>query len=119
MYVINNKDGTPRTMYYNAYPKKADLDDGFIPFIYFVEFKDIWNNLTIPDPIDIARDLEKGKIPEINIFLYIAGMNTMKTVKMEVRKMPSAKKVKKSNRKVKITNTHLVGIDLTKDYTPL
>jgi len=93
---ICSKDNAPKTLFHN----EMQLDIRLEP-----DFKEMWHSLKIPDETDLPRELEK------------AGLKTMEVFEKKVAKAePKLKKAKQRNRRVKITNTHLEGIDLTKDY---
>lgn len=93
--IIYSKDN-PRIIYANDKKLNVETDD---------VFKDLWHSLTVPPEEDLPKELEK------------AGLKSMEVFETKVNpKNKSKKKTKQRNRKVKITNTHLVDIDLTKDY---
>ncbi|KAI9029292.1 hypothetical protein DFJ74DRAFT_657787 [Hyaloraphidium curvatum] len=71
------------------------------------EFRDLWDNLTLPEgEDDIERELKE------------AGLKALGKDKPQNVEVQSKKKRRTGNRKMKIVNTHLedLGIDLTKDY---
>jgi len=68
------------------------------------EFQQLWTSVKIPDDIDLEKEMAKANLP---------------MMKQEARKRPGPKSRKQNKqRKVKLTNTHLQDIDLTKDFTP-
>ncbi|KAJ1965436.1 transcription factor TFIIE beta subunit, TFIIEB, Tfa2 [Dipsacomyces acuminosporus] len=93
---ITNKDGNPKHIFYNQHTLQTPVDD---------DIKRRWAELRIPDEADLAFEMEK------------AGLKQMQ-VEQRVAQTEDKKKAKQRVRKVKITNTHLVDIDLTKDYVP-
>jgi len=71
------------------------------------EFRELWDNLNVPPEADILKSLEQD------------GLQATMTEALPTKQLPNKKKGKKSratNRQTKITNTHLPGIDLSKDY---
>ncbi|KAK9723078.1 transcription factor TFIIE beta subunit, TFIIEB, Tfa2, variant 2 [Basidiobolus ranarum] len=96
VYIIRNKDDTPRILFYNDPRLNCNFD---------AEFKQMWHELRAPDETDLPAELDK------------AGLKTMEVFEKKSKSdEPKNKKSKARNRKVKITNTHLEGIDLTQDY---
>ncbi|KAI8319335.1 hypothetical protein GQ54DRAFT_265518 [Martensiomyces pterosporus] len=93
---ITNKDGHPKYIFYNQHSLQTTVDD---------DIKRRWAELRMPDEADLAFEMEK------------AGLNQMQ-VEERAAQNDDKKKAKQRTRKVKITNTHLVDIDLTKDYVP-
>ncbi|PVV04440.1 hypothetical protein BB560_001062 [Smittium megazygosporum] len=93
---INNKDGSPRIIFYNPMPERIPINS---------EFKKTWLDLKVPDETALEFEMEK------------AGLKQMMIEKRKVE-VEDSKKKKPKNRKIKITNTHLEGIDLTQDYVP-
>ncbi|KAF8755615.1 General transcription factor IIE subunit 2 [Rhizoctonia solani] len=72
------------------------------------EFIDLWNKLTVPPEADMIKALESGSSNQHRrIIFQVNGQQKKKGKKSAPRQRP-----------VKITNTHLQGIDLTKDYAP-
>ncbi|KAJ1929832.1 transcription factor TFIIE beta subunit, TFIIEB, Tfa2, partial [Linderina macrospora] len=69
------------------------------------DIKRRWAELRIPDEADLAFEMEK------------AGLRQMQ-VEERANNDDDKKKTKQRTRKFKITNTHLVDIDLTKKYVP-
>ncbi|ORX80289.1 hypothetical protein K493DRAFT_320910 [Basidiobolus meristosporus CBS 931.73] len=96
VYVIRNKDNTPRILFYNDARLNVDFD---------ADFKQMWHELRAPDETDLPAELEKAGLKTMEVFEKKAAVDDSKQ-----------KKAKARNRKVKITNTHLEGIDLTQDY---
>lgn len=76
------------------------------------EFKQLWHGLQVPNVVDLAADLENE------------GLSATRTVETVPRtQAPSGaaqrgKKGKRGNapRKFKLQNTHLKGVDLSKDF---
>ncbi|KAJ1656268.1 transcription factor TFIIE beta subunit, TFIIEB, Tfa2 [Dispira simplex] len=92
-----NKDNVPRMLYYNTHP---ELKLSVTP-----DFKTMWHELKVPDEADLAKELNRAGLKQMEVF-------EKKVIKPESK----SKRAKQRNRRVKITNTHLEGIDLTKDY---
>ncbi|GAB1522251.1 hypothetical protein RhiTH_005365 [Rhizoctonia solani] len=73
------------------------------------EFIDLWNKLTVPPEADMIKALESEG-------LQISTAES--SSKSNGQQKKKGKKSAPRQRPVKITNTHLQGIDLTKDYAP-
>jgi len=73
------------------------------------EFVDLWHSLKVPNETDLLKDLASE------------GLQATAAEASIPKTGPTKKKGKKSvhrQRQAKIINTHLAGIDLSKDYTP-
>ncbi|KAI8388061.1 uncharacterized protein BYT42DRAFT_558826 [Radiomyces spectabilis] len=95
--VIRNKDGNPRVLFFNDMQYNTLIDE---------DFKKMWADISIPDETDLPKALEN------------AGLKTMEVFEKKVITDPKPKRSKTRNKKIKITNTHLAHIDLSKDYIP-
>ncbi|KAF9919301.1 hypothetical protein BX616_009333 [Lobosporangium transversale] len=93
--VVKNKDGQPRVLFWNDQRYNTAMDP---------EFREIWHRLRIPDEIDLPKELEKAGLTHMQVF-----------DKKGPGEVPKRKQVRR-NRKMKITNTHMKGLDLTKDF---
>ncbi|KAF9360359.1 hypothetical protein BGX26_009711 [Mortierella sp. AD094] len=93
--VIRNKDGNPRVLFWNDQRYNTAMDK---------EFRDIWHSLRITDEIDLSKELQKAGLTHMQVY-----------DKKGPGEAPKRKPVRR-NRKVKITNTHMKGLDLTKDF---
>ncbi|KAF9432759.1 hypothetical protein BGZ76_010365 [Entomortierella beljakovae] len=93
--VIRNKDGNPRVLFWNDQRYNTGMDK---------EFREIWHSLRITDDLDLSKELEKAGLTHMQVY-----------DKKGPGDIPKRKPVRR-NRKVKITNTHMKGLDLTKDY---
>ncbi|KAI7828563.1 hypothetical protein BC939DRAFT_443259 [Gamsiella multidivaricata] len=93
--VVRNKDGNPRVLFWNDQRYNTAMDP---------EFRQIWHRLRIPDEIDLPKELEKAGLTHMQVF-----------DKKGPGDVPKRKQVRR-NRKMKITNTHMKGLDLTKDF---
>lgn len=95
--ILTNKDLTPRRIFYADSSIKVQMSE---------EFRTMWHNIPIPVEEELSKELEK------------AGLKTMDTftIQKPTVKAPKARRRRKVDR---ITNTHLEGIDLTKDYVPI
>jgi len=96
LVIYNKTKGTPMVIYPNDKSFNVETDE---------VFKDLWHSLKVPAAEDLSKELEKAGLKSMEV--YESKINPKNKVK---------KKSKQRNRKVKITNTHLEGIDLTKDY---
>ncbi|KAI8373973.1 hypothetical protein EDC96DRAFT_551755 [Choanephora cucurbitarum] len=95
--VVRNKDGNPRVLFYNDIEYNTPIDS---------EFKQMWSEISIPDETDLPKALEA------------AGLKTMEVFEKKVTSESKPKRSKTRNKRIKITNTHLSHIDLSKDYVP-
>ncbi|TIA93594.1 hypothetical protein E3P99_00018 [Wallemia hederae] len=102
--VLRGKDGQGmRTVFENSVKDAIEVQD---------EFRGLWHGLNVPVESEVARDLDDAGLKR-----------TSKTEVAPPAPQQAQKKRKKagsSNRRVKITNTHLQeqGIDLSKDFVP-
>ncbi|KAG0053399.1 hypothetical protein BGZ83_001165 [Gryganskiella cystojenkinii] len=93
--VVRNKDGKPRVLFWNDQRYNTAMDS---------EFRDIWHRLRIPDEMDLQKELSKAGLTQMQVY-----------DKKGPGDVPKRKPVRR-NRKMKITNTHMKGLDLTKDF---
>lgn len=86
-------------MYYNDKRLSVSLE---------LEFRNMWTALAIPDPAELANELEKGMLSNT------AGLKPAR----QVRDVVAPKQKQKTRRKTRfrLTNTHLQGVDLTQDF---
>ncbi|TIB92124.1 hypothetical protein E3Q20_00377 [Wallemia mellicola] len=102
--VLRGKDGQGmRTVFENNVKDAIEVQE---------EFRGLWHSLNVPPESEVARDLDDAGLKR-----------TSKTEVAPAVPQTAQKKRKKagsSNRRVKITNTHLQeqGIDLSKDFVP-
>ncbi|KAJ1918989.1 transcription factor TFIIE beta subunit, TFIIEB, Tfa2 [Mycoemilia scoparia] len=95
IFTLDKKDGRARVMFYASGPSVEPVDE---------EIKEIWDKLSVPDEADLKTDLEK------------ANMKPIRVEEEEVVHEEKKKKQRQSNRKIKITNTHLKDLDLTGNF---
>lgn len=95
--VVRNKDGNPRVLFHNNAQFNTTIDP---------EFKKMWAEIHIPDETDLPKALEQ------------AGLKTMEVFEKKITSESKPKRSKTRNKRIKITNTHLSHIDLSKDYVP-
>ncbi|KAI8977988.1 hypothetical protein BDB01DRAFT_801577 [Pilobolus umbonatus] len=95
--VVRNKDGNPRVLFHNDMQYNTAIDP---------EFKKMWSEIRIPDETDLPKALEN------------AGLKTMEVFEKKVTSESKPKRSKTRHKRIKITNTHLSHIDLSKDYVP-
>ncbi|KAI9482901.1 MAG: hypothetical protein EXX96DRAFT_556045 [Benjaminiella poitrasii] len=95
--VVRNKDGNPRVLFHNEAQYNTPIDP---------DFKKMWSEIPIPDETDLPKALET------------AGLKTMEVFEKKVTSETKPKRSKTRNKRIKITNTHLSHIDLSKDYVP-
>ncbi|RHZ55276.1 hypothetical protein Glove_417g34 [Diversispora epigaea] len=82
------KDSSPRLLYWNDQRYNTPMDQ---------EFVDMFNSVKVPDESDLKKSLED------------VGLQTVSVLENKVRPedKPKQRKRKQTNRKIKITNTHL------------
>ncbi|KAG0758486.1 hypothetical protein G6F57_004478 [Rhizopus arrhizus] len=95
--VVRNKDGNPRVLFYNDAQYNTPID---------ADFKKMWSEISIPDETDLPKALEE------------AGLKTMEVFEKKITAEVKPKRSKTRHKRIKITNTHLSHIDLSKDYVP-
>ncbi|KAJ2890770.1 transcription factor TFIIE beta subunit, TFIIEB, Tfa2 [Coemansia aciculifera] len=95
--IMSDKTKRPRYIFYNRMALETAIDE---------DVKTSWQQLQVPDEPELSREMER------------AGLKRMQAETREEKEQQDVKKTKRSSRNTKITNTHLVGIDLTKDYVP-
>ncbi|KIY49712.1 hypothetical protein FISHEDRAFT_5401, partial [Fistulina hepatica ATCC 64428] len=95
------KDGQPKMVFWNEIKPNSEEGGTLVD----EEFRQLWHQFPVPTGADLKRDLEEGHAV---LFFSIAILPPAAT----------KKKGKRANRHrhAKITNTHLAGIDLSKDY---
>ncbi|KAJ3333926.1 hypothetical protein HDU76_000961 [Blyttiomyces sp. JEL0837] len=104
--LIRNKDETPKLVYYNSMPFLRDKKTRpYYPSS--TEFHPYWHKVTVPSEEDLKKELDK------------VGLKTTDSSITKIVPKNIAKKAKRQGRKIKLTNTHLEGVDLTKDPTTL
>ncbi|KAJ3105082.1 hypothetical protein HDU97_008486 [Phlyctochytrium planicorne] len=103
IFLIRNKDDTPRLAYYNCMNDHTGDEPAKFPSS---EFTTYWEQETIPTDEDaLLKELEA------------AGLRKMDGSGGIVKKKAVAKVKSKRGRRIKITNTHLEGVDLTKEWS--
>lgn len=88
--------GTAKVLYHADKTYATGMDNDFVQ---------IWSKLIVPHEADLPRELEK------------AGLKSMEVFEKKVA-AEAIKKGKKTRRgmRVKMTNTHIEGLDLTQDF---
>ena len=90
--VIENKDGSPKVVYYN---------DPLLNLKVSNEFIENWNSVSVPLDIDLQKELLK------------VGLKPVKVLKKKLDPaMQAANKKKKRKTRFKLTNTHLEGVGI-------
>lgn len=110
------KDNSPKFVFWNEITAEQggkQVEEGepslpsfqTIPDVAMPEFRTMWHNLKLPTEVELLK------------FLEAEGMQAS-TSEALVKDAPKkkSKKAKVVNRNTKISNTHVAGIDLTKDY---
>lgn len=77
------------------------------------EFRDLWASIKTPDAVDRARDLAAHGLSSTSSQTASGSRGTFRGGKRGGRGGRGGS----ANRKVKIQNTHLEGVDLTKDFS--
>ncbi|OAJ39210.1 hypothetical protein BDEG_23074 [Batrachochytrium dendrobatidis JEL423] len=95
--IIRNRDESPRIVYYNNNQLHVDICK---------EFKEYWHQVALPLEADISKELAS------------AGLKSMEVIVMHKSAQGKAKTKAKRKTRFKLTNTHLEGIDLTKEFVP-
>lgn len=108
--VVRNKDNSPRVLYYNVPDYNIDMDE---------EFKTRWHDLRFTHAFDLAAELEAAgmqtsvdALQKKETEKQLAAATATQKAIMQARK----RKIGRGSKRVKITNTHIEGLDLTKDY---
>ncbi|RKO90626.1 hypothetical protein BDK51DRAFT_11260, partial [Blyttiomyces helicus] len=86
IFVWKNKDGAPRSVYYNDLSLNVKMSD---------EFRKYWHEVKNPPEEDLARELEKAGLKSMEVFSTVEKTKT------------KSKSKKKMNKRIKLTNTHL------------
>ena len=100
------RDGSIKHVFWN--PIQGDLvkpiDD---------EFKELWHSLNVPDVVDLATDLENEGLSATKLI-----ETTPKATSHSNTAAQRGKKGKRGTapRKFKLQNTHLKGVDLSRDF---
>jgi len=94
------RSGSIKQVFYNEVPEAVVADQ---------DLKDMWHSLAVPRDInDIARELQAEGLRSENTSVQ----------DIVVARMKKTKKAAGARRNVKITNKHVEGVDLSKDYVP-
>ncbi|KAK7064581.1 transcription initiation factor IIE subunit beta [Favolaschia claudopus] len=100
------KDGQLRMVFWNEI--KPTEEAGGMPVEK--EFMDLWHGLKLPDDVELRRELAKE------------GLQLTTSAQAAIRAPTTKKKGKRGGaprqRQVRLTNTHLADIDLSRDYAP-
>lgn len=98
LLTITNKDGSIRVVY----PESSD--EKIRAFSVGIAVRDLWADvdMALPPPDSIADELTKAGLKPIQIFGAVKKRNVQTKNKRKSR--------------FKLTNTHLVGVDLRKDF---
>lgn len=112
----NPKDNSAKFVFWNEITEEqggSRVDEGALYFPlcedtlnFVVEFRALWSTLKTPVEADLVKALEKDGLQ--------ATLSEASPSKQPLKK--KGKKPKATNRVGKITNTHIEGVDLTKDY---
>ena len=94
---LRAKDGKAMVIFYNDTPSIRSQP--------FSEFKDLWMQFTIPDEVEMQRELSSAGLS----LLEVQDTKSKNDAGINGRK-------KRKSRQIKITNTHLKDIDLSVDY---
>lgn len=111
--VMRGKDGTIKMVFWNSVqgPDAAGPD---------AEFRDLWAQAKVPDAVDLARQLEAEGMSSGNLIQSTATNSQHGAANGRGGKRGGRGGAKRgtgsSGRRGKLQNTHLVGVDLSKDY---
>ncbi|KAJ3118976.1 hypothetical protein HDU96_005213 [Phlyctochytrium bullatum] len=103
VFLLRNKDNTPRLAYFNCLNEHTGDGPAKFPAS---EFEKYWHDVQMPTDED-ALLLELKK----------AGLTTVEGSSLNKPKKNVVKAKARRGRRMKVTNTHLEGVDLTKGYT--
>ncbi|KAH6561234.1 hypothetical protein BASA50_000240 [Batrachochytrium salamandrivorans] len=95
--IIRNRDESPRIVYYNHNQLNLEISQ---------EFKDHWHQVPLPLESDLGKELSN------------AGLKSMEVIVMNTYAQGKNKPKAKRKTRFKLTNTHLEGVDLTKEFVP-
>ncbi|KAI8851869.1 hypothetical protein BC829DRAFT_441182 [Chytridium lagenaria] len=104
IFLTRNKDDTPRVAYINCMNEKVGDGPAEYPSSEFAKY---WHEVELPaDEEALLKELTK------------AGLRTLdgSSLLLKTKKVVAKAKTKRG-RRIKITNTHLEGVDLTKDWS--
>lgn len=109
---IRGKDETPRVLFHNELKLSRSLDE---------KFKSIWSAQTIPVAADLDQLLAKG-MTFYCLGFYLSAEAGLKSAsvskdatKSAIKAPNAAKTSRRYNRRIRITNTHIEGIDFSVD----
>ncbi|KAJ3209008.1 hypothetical protein HDU67_006423 [Dinochytrium kinnereticum] len=101
--LMRNKDDTPRLAYYNCLNERVGDGPAQYPASEFAKY---WHEVELPTD-------EEALLKELNK----AGLRTLDGSTLMKSKKVIAKAKARRGRRIKITNTHLEGVDLTKEWS--
>lgn len=107
--VMRGKDGAIKMAFWNA----VQGEDAAGPD---AEFRDFWAQTKVPDAVDLARQLEAEGMSSANLIQSTVTNSQSGNLRGGKRGGRGGKRGGGSGRRGKVQNTHLVGIDLSKDY---
>ncbi|PWN20695.1 hypothetical protein BCV69DRAFT_312646 [Microstroma glucosiphilum] len=107
--VLRGKDQSAKMVFWNEFrgEQAKGPDD---------EFRELWHQQKVPDAVDLARSLEADGLTSANLIASTATHSGAAN-RGGKRGGRGGKKGDSRGRKVRIQNTHLEGVDLSKDYT--
>ncbi|KAI8902097.1 hypothetical protein BC833DRAFT_617066 [Globomyces pollinis-pini] len=97
LVVRNHRDNSLKLVYYNDTTYNVSISD---------EYKHYWHDIFFPTTLDLPAELRK------------VGLKPMQVEETKTKIISGKTKKAKRKTRVKMTNVHLEGVDLTKDYNP-
>lgn len=132
---LRGKDGSVKMAFYNELqgkgqddPEGDDLNghvstkdgpDSDVPDGEEELFRSLWSQVKVPDAVDLARQLEAEGLggSSVDLIRSTASNSGANARGMGKRGGRGGKRGGGAGRRGKLQNTHLVGVDLSKDYT--
>ncbi|KAJ3056565.1 hypothetical protein HK097_005962 [Rhizophlyctis rosea] len=97
--VFRGKDGSPKHLYWNDTDLNVKVDS---------EFQKYWNDVKIPTTALVDNS-------ELAKMMADSGLKGIEVMHTAVKQQVKPKSKKRSNKRIKITNTHLAPLDYSKD----
>ncbi|PWN96232.1 hypothetical protein FA09DRAFT_344014 [Tilletiopsis washingtonensis] len=104
--VLRKQDGTAKMVYWNEEKGVGNVDD---------EFKTLWHAQTIPDAVDLPRELAAEGLRTIQTHIDPEAEEKRAKAALAARGGKGGRGRGKG-RKVRVQNTHLEGVDLSRDF---
>lgn len=95
-------DDTAKVLFYNQFSLEKPVDP---------RFKDLWAEQTLPDSLEMAREMERAGLKGAGV-ADAEALSAGKPGNVPTGKKKASKRI---NRRIKITNTHIEGLDFSID----